>query len=332
MSRSFPTVTVVDVAHGSCTVITDGVSTVLIDTGPGNAVLEYLLQEGIKRVDVIVLSHADSDHIDGLTALLGTGEFEIGHILLNSDAEKGSEAWLSLAYDLDELRRVDSIEMDVQLREGDVIESDIPGLTIEVVAPRDRLIMLGPGALDRNGRRITTNTISAVLLVGYMQQRVAVISGDLDNVGLEHLLETGQDLRAAVLVFPHHGGLSGGSAATARAFTANLMRAVEPQSVAISLGRSRYENPREEVINGIRDVAPRARIACTQLSRKCSASVPAEPPTHVLPLFAQGGRKNWCCAGTMRIDLGRDLKIEPALDAHLAFIDTVAPAGAMCRR
>jgi len=327
-----PTVTVLDVGHGSCTVITDGEHATLIDTGPGAPVLEYLLQEHIEVIDVVVLSHADEDHIRGLIALLGADQFTIHRIMLNSDAAKASESWRNLAYEIDELHRSGSITLEVQLREGDIIDTRIPEVDLHVLAPRDRLIISGPGSKDRDGRRITSNSISAVILICYRGVRLALVTGDLDDVGLSHAIEASADLSAQVLVFPHHGGLAGGSAAAAAGFAQQLVAKVDPESIAISLGRGKYANPRPEIIAGMRAGAPNARIACTQLSKFCAVNLPLDRPSHLLPLFARGSTNNACCAGTMRIVLPQGNEVLPSDDAHGAFIGAVAPSTALCRR
>src|SRR5689334_20557252 len=79
---------IVDVGHGNCSVLQDSNGTVVIDTGPGTTLLEFLKKEKIEKVDVVLLSHADSDHISGLIQLLACGEFQIGRVRFNSDAAK----------------------------------------------------------------------------------------------------------------------------------------------------------------------------------------------------------------------------------------------------
>jgi len=328
---SKPSLTVLDVGHGSCAVLTDGVRTTLIDSGPGAAVLEYLLAEGITIIDVVVLSHADEDHIRGLIALLGAEEFEVRRVFLNSDSEKSSEMWRNLAYEIDELRRNGSLTFEVQLREGDVLPDSPTGVDVTVLAPRDRLIMLGPGSRDKFGNRITTNTISAVIRITFAGKSVALITGDLDSVGFAHLNETNPDLTAHVLVFPHHGGLSGGTASAALRFAKDLVAAVQPHSVAVSMGRTRFSNPRPEVIDGMRQGVADVRVACTQLSSRCAATLPSQSPSHLLPLFARGGQDNSCCAGTMRVWLESPDVVLPSEGDHTAFISNAAVT-ALCRR
>jgi competence protein ComEC len=325
-------VTILDVGHGNCCIITDGTTTILIDAGPGSAVLEYLRQEGINCVDSIILSHADSDHIKGANALLGERQFDVREIIANSDAVKDSAEWSNLAWDIDMRRRNGMLRSEAQLREGDILATQVSGAELTVLAPRAALALTGPGSRDPSGRLITTNSISAVILVSSGARRVALLTGDLDEVGFDHLLDTGQDLHAEILVFPHHGGRAGGGGLRiTEQFATRLTAAVQPQVVIFSLDRRRYGTPRPEIIAGVRRAAPGAHIACTQLSTLCAPELPSDPPSHLLPLFARGRQRNACCAGTMRIRLNYNDFLEPASAAHMSFVQQFATT-ALCIR
>ena len=326
-----PTLTILDVGHGSCCILTDGSTTILIDTGPGSAILEYLRGEGIGSVHSVILSHADSDHIKGANALLGENQFDVREIIANSDAVRDSAAWANLAWDIDMRRRNGAIRSEAQLREGDVLKTQVAGTSLTVLAPRAALALTGPGSRDRLGRLVTSNSMSAVILVSVGQRRVALLTGDLDEVGFENLVDTGQDLTAEILVFPHHGGLAGGGARMTETFASRLTAAVRPREVIFSLDRRRYGTPRPEVIAGIRTVAPTVHIACTQLSDTCLADLPVAAPVHLLPLFAKGRERNACCAGTMRVRLTGGYELEPMSAAHFSFVNTFATT-ALCRR
>jgi beta-lactamase superfamily II metal-dependent hydrolase len=324
-------ITVLDVGHGSCAIVSDNATTVLIDAGPSNAVLEYLTREGIEKINTVVISHSDADHIRGLVALMSSDTVEVSEILLNSDALKGSALWRSLAYEIDDRVRLGELKFEAQLREGQVIAESDEGFRVSVLAPRDRLVMTGPGATDTAGRRITSNSMSAVVLVSFGRRRIMLLTGDLDETGWEHLADTGQDVRAEVLVFPHHGGLAGGSGNTLFEFARRLSSAVNPEAVVFSLGRSaRYATPRPEVIAGVRAAVPTARIACTELSEACAGAAPEVAARHLLPLYASGYRARACCAGTMRIVVTGDGTLNPSEDAHARFISEHAP-NALCR-
>jgi beta-lactamase superfamily II metal-dependent hydrolase len=323
--------TILDVGHGSCCIITDGPTTILVDAGPGSAVLEYLRQEGIGKIDSIILSHSDADHIRGAIALLGEKQFEVLEIIANSDGLKTSDVWRSLAWEIDNRRRRGLIRSDAQLREGDHLATQVAGSELTVLAPRSGLVLTGPGSRDPLGRLITTNSMSAVILVAAENHRIALLTGDLDELGLEHLLETGQDMTADILVFPHHGGLAGTTAHAAEAFAEKLTAAVQPNDVVFSLDRRRYGTPRPEIIAGVRRAAPDVRIACTQLSEACAAELPLAAPAHLLSLFARGREGNACCAGTMRVVLGDSENLEPKPDQHGSFVRQFA-LSALCMK
>src|SRR3990172_11947028 len=82
---------VIDVGHGNAAVAVADGRVVVIDAGPKVGLLEYLLREKIEDVDLVILSHADRDHIAGLIGLLGTGTIRVRRVRLNSDAMKGSD-------------------------------------------------------------------------------------------------------------------------------------------------------------------------------------------------------------------------------------------------
>ena len=75
--------TTMDVGKGDCILVQAGASSVLIDTGYENTsskVVSYLRGQGVSRIDYLVITHYDRDHVGGLRAI---GEaFDIGAVLL----------------------------------------------------------------------------------------------------------------------------------------------------------------------------------------------------------------------------------------------------------
>ena len=66
-----PCVRVLDVGQGDAILITDGASSVLVDTGPGDTVVEALARNHVLHLDAIVLTHLHADHAGGLSDVLG---------------------------------------------------------------------------------------------------------------------------------------------------------------------------------------------------------------------------------------------------------------------
>ena len=74
-------VRVLDVGQGDAILLTDGPSAILVDTGPGDAVLAACARNNVTHLDAVVLTHLHADHAGGLEALLGTvdvGELIVG--------------------------------------------------------------------------------------------------------------------------------------------------------------------------------------------------------------------------------------------------------------
>ncbi|MFY9820530.1 MAG: MBL fold metallo-hydrolase [Thermoanaerobaculia bacterium] len=82
--------TILDVGHGNCAILQDSNGVVVIDAGLGNSLEIYLREQGIRRIDVILISHADQDHLGGLISLLASQAVEIGRVRLNTDSLQGS--------------------------------------------------------------------------------------------------------------------------------------------------------------------------------------------------------------------------------------------------
>lgn len=306
-----------DVGHGSCTIISDSSEVVVIDAGPGAPILEYLRSEGILHINLVVISHADRDHIGGLVAMLDAG-IRIDEIRLNPDSLKRSEMWSALVYSLDALERQGEIATINPVGEGDHFFVG-ERVRVDVVAPRSRVLNLGAGATDRDGNRFSSNSMSVVALVNVDSKPLMLLPGDLDSVGYQHLADAQLDIRAEYLVLPHHGGLAGTDSQT-RKFIADLCSAVDPSFVLVSNGRGGANNPRESVVSQTHATVPSAKIVCTQLSAACHS--PISSPARAIPLSVSGaGRaKGLSCAGTIRVATNGDWMEIDSLDVHQDFV------------
>lgn len=282
-----------------------------------------MLENEINIVEEILISHADTDHIKGVEALLDQDNIIVESVRLNSDAAKGSKQWDAMLYSLDDRRRSNEIQFEVQLIEG--LEITFSDVAVEILAPSAYLAGKGPGSQDSEGRAITTNTVSAVVRAR-TPDRSLLFTGDIDEVGLHHLLATHQDIGSDILVFPHHGGNVSASATTSsnRRFADQLLSATNPEVVVFSISRTQHPNPRPEIIEAVKTNSSR-KVMCTQMSQHCLE----EPPNderHLSTEFAAGKRSGHCCAGSIVIS---DTDLSPSIVAHTEFVRTRAP-GALC--
>jgi beta-lactamase superfamily II metal-dependent hydrolase len=323
-----PSLTVLDVGHGSCAILAEAARIVVFDAGPKSGLLEFLLQHQINTIDLIMISHADRDHIEGLIAILGTNAISVKMVRLNTDSLKGSDIWDDLLFELDSLQKQGKTDFSPALTEGDSGKFNSPEVALEIIGPSAYLAAKGPSGKDAYDRRITTNSISAVIRVLYKGSPVALLTGDMDLIGLDEILRGGKDITAPILVFPHHGGNAGTDMA---AFSEKLYQLVKPEKVLFSIGRGRYGTPVPEVVDKARKLNAKVKISCTQLSEHCATTVPTTDHTHISSVFASGRETRRCCAGSITVSLTASTAAFPMWNEHQEFITTSAP-GALCRR
>lgn len=316
---------ILDVGHGNAAIVHEGGTTVLIDTALRSHVLEYLQQQQISTLDLVVLSHADQDHIGGLVGILASG-IRVKKIKLNADSQKETQEWRDLIFEIDQRDRNGELIFEVGMTSGPLIVEGLNKYGLEVLMPTTALAALGVGARDRFGNLITSNSISGCMRVSFETRAVALFAGDMDAVSLAEAIHTSRDLIAPVLVFPHHGGLPGNIDPTA--FATTLINLVKPRCVVFSIGRNKHENPRPEILEAIRNVDSTIKIACTQLSKTCSKVV-SEDESHLSGIFSAGSASKACCAGSMVIDPVPAEITRPTRELHTKFINNFPSA--MCR-
>lgn len=330
LSKSSPSysIAILDVGHGNCTVVIDRQCVIVVDSGPGSSLLEFLQEREITTIDVLLISHADEDHIAGLIQLLSSDNIRIDSIRLNTDSAKGSRIWSDLLYELDRSDRSGNLDFDTSLTRGDEDKIKRGEIQIEILGPSKYLAARGPGSTDRKGRKLTSNSVSVVTRLLKDGRPIALLPGDLDGVGLDNLHSSGVDATAPIVVFPHHGGRTG--SADMAAFATKLCQITSPSMVIFSIGRGRHGTPRPEIVTAVREEISDVWIACTQLSEHCAAGLPSSSPKHLSNAFAQGSQGLKCCAGTILIDIDNINRVIPDRSDHQAFVINAAPT-ALCR-
>ena len=315
---------ILDVGHGNSAVLVDDKGVVVIDAGPGTDLLEFLTQEGIAKIDVLLISHADKDHIRGVISLLESQMIR-GIVRLNTDSEKETDTWDDMTFELNKESKKGNLQFNIGLTTSDTGKFDKGKVHLEILAPTPYLAAKGPGSTDRVCRTLTSNSVSAVVRLTKDGSPVVLLAGDIDDIGLLNLLEDNLDIGAPIMVFPHHGGKTGKDT-NSGTFTRKLCEAIGPEILIFSNGRGEYATPREEIMQTIRRILPKTRIMCTQLSENCATELQMKKFPHLTTKFARGKEKGTCCAGTIVIELDKDKPIvRPEEDKHKVFIKKAAP-------
>jgi competence protein ComEC len=179
------------VGHGGCTVIeTPDGRTLLYDAGALNGpdltrriVAPYLWHRGIRRIDDVLLSHADLDHFNGLPALID--RFRIGRVVLTPTFADKTTPGVREALNVIERAKVPTRIVTA----GDVLTAG--DVTFEVLHPPSD----GPPGVE--------NVRSLVLLVRHAGHSI-LLTGDLEGAGLERVLAM-PPRPVDVMMAPHHG-------------------------------------------------------------------------------------------------------------------------------
>lgn len=190
-------VTLLDVGQGLATVVQTHRHTLVYDAGPdfggnfdtGNAVVvPFLRQQGIRRLDSLIVSHGDNDHIGGVKSLLAS--YPAARLLSGTPAKLPGTA----------------VE---QCRAGDRWRWD--GVMFSLLHPQP-------------GDRLAGNNASCVLRIELPAGERILLTGDIEASTERSLLKGGHGpLSADVLVAPHHGSLTSSSPAFVNAVNPSIV-------------------------------------------------------------------------------------------------------------
>ena len=187
--------------------LVDGGNRVMDADAGRDTVAPFLRAHGVRRLDAVAVTHADSDHIGGVFHIVEN--FPVGGVWLGPELEKPE----ALEDDLVTLCRDRGVPVH---RAAAGEEIPLKGARVEVLHPPAGGL---PGA--------EANDNSLALRVSWEGLSV-LFAGDIEKRG-ELALAAG-DCAAAVLKSPHHGSATSNSGA--------LLRAVRPAAVVVSTRRT----------------------------------------------------------------------------------------------
>jgi competence protein ComEC len=212
---------ITDVGQGNAVLVRTANHSLLYDAGPryssesdaGHRVLVPLLAQTAEKLDVLMLSHRDSDHTGGAAAVLAMQP----KVLLSSSLEASHPLW-GLARFKQRCERGQSWEWD--------------GVRFEVLHPFS-------AAYERVDPLPKPNALSCVLRISDRVQ-TALLAGDIEAPQERALVEAGLD-PVDVLLVPHHGSKTSS--------TPELLAALQPRLALVQAGyRNRFGHPAPAVV------------------------------------------------------------------------------------
>ena len=214
------TVSVLDVGQGLSVALTSGGRTALVDCGgtgsddPGDVAADYFQDLGLRRIDLVVLTHYHQDHAGGVPELLN--RLDVGLLVL-PDVEADDP----LRAEITALAAEQGVET-LFVSENTGVELGEAALTI--YGP------LGTGGGNEEG-------LSILCTAGEFD---ALITGDMNSAVEHRLVKYGNLPDIELLVAGHHGSKYSTSE--------ELLLETRPETAVISTGYNTYGHPAPETL------------------------------------------------------------------------------------
>ncbi len=271
------TVDMADVGQGDCILVRDESSTYLIDGGSSDVknvgskrIYPMLLYNGVTRLDYVMVSHADTDHISGILELIDI-------------TEKGEEIVIENIV-------VPDIRDNSMLSENDnyhrlIGSAEAAGINVMYAKKGDiidgKFVCLHP---DKDYKTSSMNDASAVYM--FQKQNFSMLlTGDIEEMGerelekaLEDELETVQKKMPESELNEEYGSKGGSKSVTilktahhgsAGSSNIEFIEKVRPRFALISCGvNNRYRHPSKQTLDRLESVNSKVYVTaeCGQIT------------------------------------------------------------------
>jgi len=219
-----------DVGQGQCVLLASEGRFALVDCGSGNSWLsagdiaaDHLASLGCKRLDYLILTHYDTDHVSGVTALTE----RVGVKALLAPDGTDSAGLRETVFSAAEAAGASALSAE------EVRTLPLGAAALTVYPP------VGEGGDNEEGLAVLASAGDLDLLV----------TGDMDRATERKLLAAYDLPDLEILTAGHHG--SGYSTSE------ELLEALRPETACVSVGSNSYGHPSEETLERL------ARQGCT---------------------------------------------------------------------
>ncbi len=210
----------IDVGQGSSTLIESDGCYMLVDGGDSkytSKVVSYLNSQSVGRLDYIIATHYDADHLNGVVAALDN--YDTG-VVIAPDYKAESKVYKSFTSLLKEKKiKITYPETGTKYKIGNA--------EFTILAPNDTHYD------DANDYSVAIKLVNG--------NNSFILTGDAEIESEYEMLETGIDLSCDVYLAGHHGSKYSSSQA--------FLQELKPDSVVISAGKdNRYGHPSDEAM------------------------------------------------------------------------------------
>lgn len=212
----------INVGQGDCALIHTGNTAMLIDAGnrgDGPSIISYIKNQGIQKLDYLILTHPHADHIGGAADVINA--FEIDKILMPK-ASHTSQTFENL-----------------------LVTIQGKGLKITSPSPGDEY-SLGNASFQilasNDGSDLNNKSIVNWLVFGNTS---FLFTGDAELSTENKILQRGYNIKSDVLKVGHHGS----DTSTSEKF----LETISPKHAIISVGENSYGHPTSAVLNRLND-------------------------------------------------------------------------------
>lgn len=215
----------IDVGQGDATLIKAGEHSMLIDAGDfraGTAVQLYLKKQGVDKLDYLVLTHTDADHIGGADVIIT--KFDIDTIFLG-DYQKDTKAYREL---------MDALEYRNQ-------SYSVPAVGTTWQLGDAAFTIVAPNQTYEN-----PNDSSLALLL-QNGAHTFLFTGDCEEAAERDILANGLSVDCDVYQVGHHGSYTSS--------TKEFLNAITPEYAVISCAKENpYGYPHASVLKRLRSI------------------------------------------------------------------------------
>lgn len=221
LSSEYLKIHYIDVGQGDSELIQFNGKNILIDAGPNSntdRLISYLNKQNIKKLDIVVASHPDEDHIGGMARVIN--QFTIGEFW----APKRTNNTKTFENMINSLK---SKNLKINTAKSGLTLSFDKAITVDIIAPN-------------NDNYDSNNNYSIVIKLTYGNNSFLFV-GDAEKISEKEILDKKYNISSDVLKIGHHGSRTSSSK--------EFLDKVNPKIAVISCGKNNdYGHPNKETL------------------------------------------------------------------------------------